>query len=173
MTTRAKLAPMQFLAIGFDNLQFDRSIWEAIARLEDHRLIRVIDAVAIARTLDDDLVSIEIGDMPEGTSKAYGSIIRRLLGLELSNFSGEFEIALGDAMMVDTEYEYGITADEFVSILDDIPRQGGMAAMLIEHLWALPVKQAVRDSGGIVLAQDFINPEMLVDVAERLLRPAA
>jgi hypothetical protein len=173
MNSEPRVAPIQFLAVAFDNLLFDRSIWNAITSLERKNIIHVIDALAVARTIEDEVVAIEVSDLPVGRAGAYGGVIRRLLALEGSGHGDISTRALGSAMLVTSEYEYGITAEELQSVLEDIPRRGGMLALLVEHVWALPLKDAVRNSGGILLAQDFVNPEALAMVAEQLLSPSA
>ena len=44
----------------------------------------------------------------------------------------------------------------------------GLAVLLIEHVWAREFKRAVRDAGGVPLAEGFLTPELLAAVgAER------
>jgi hypothetical protein len=170
MTTAAtKLAPCQLLTIAFDNLLFDERIWAAIHDLESRKAIRIIDAAVMARTIDDDIVAIENSDMPVGQPPAYGAIVRRLLKLERPLVLPGKEAELGVAMMVDSEYEYGMTGEELNTVLDDIPRRGSMAAILVEHAWALPLKLAVHGAGGYMLSQDFLSPEVLAPVSVELL----
>ncbi len=173
MKSEPRVAPIQFLAVAFDNLQFDRSLWHAVSNLERKKVVHVLDALAVARTLDDDFVAIEVSDLPAGRANAFGGIIRRLLGLEGNSVADASAQALGSAMLVDCEYAYGIHASELQTVLEDIPRRGGMLALLVEHVWVLPLKDAVKNSGGLLLAQDFVNPEALATVAGQLLSPAA
>lgn len=170
MTAVTRLAPCQLLSIAFDNLQFDGRVWDAIRHLERQGIIRIIDAALLARTIDDDIVAIEYSDLPLGRTPVYGAIVRQLLGLDRIFTMGADEAALGDAMLVESEYEYGMTAEELRTVLEDIPRRGGMAAVLVEHRWVLPLKVAVHDAGGFLLAQDFLSPEALVGVSDQLLR---
>jgi hypothetical protein len=170
MTLPSSLAPCQLICIAFDNLRFDSRVWDAIRGMEQRGHIRIIDTALLARTIDDDIVVIEYSQLPLGHPPVYGSIVRRLLGLEGTLLAPAKEMALGDAMLVDSEYEYGMTAQELLTVLEDIPRRGGMAAILVEHRWELPLKLAVHDTGGYLLAQDFLSPEVLVGVSGHLLR---
>jgi uncharacterized membrane protein len=65
-------------------------------------------------------------------------------------------------MVAGEEYEYGLDDDALASIAEDIPPGGGALLAVIEHRWAIPFRNAVRDQGGILIAQDFLNPEMLI-----------
>ena len=44
------------------------------------------------------------------------------------------------------------------------PPRFGRAILLIEHLWAVPLRDAIVDAGGIALADQWIHPEDLVAV---------
>lgn len=39
---------------------------------------------------------------------------------------------------------------------------GAVILLVLEHRWAIPFRDAARASGGILPAQDFLNPEALV-----------
>jgi hypothetical protein len=45
--------------------------------------------------------------------------------------------------------------------------------VLLEHLWAKPLIDAVVRAGGIELTNDWIRPEELVSVAHRAAPPTA
>ena len=62
------------------------------------------------------------------------------------------------------EYEYGIDADGLATIADDIPAGGAGMLLVIEHTWAIPLRDALRESGGIMIAQDFLSPETLIAI---------
>ncbi len=36
--------------------------------------------------------------------------------------------------------------------------------LVIEHTWAIPLRDAIRASGGIMIAQDFLSPEALIAI---------
>jgi hypothetical protein len=166
-------APMQLIALAFDNLELDLRIWHTVNRLEHPDVINLVDSLALTKTIHDEIIAIEMTDLPTGQAGAYGGIIRRLLEIDVHTpplVDSELERALGRAMLVYNEYEYGMTGDELETVLDDIPRRGGVIMLLLEHVWALPLREAVMDEGGYLLAQDFLSPEILASVANRLLR---
>ncbi len=174
MSLPTRRAPMQLIALAFDKLEIDMRIWHTINRLEQPRIIHLVDSLALTKTIYDEIIVIEMEDMPIGQAGAYGGIIRRVLELELSGapapLDPALEAALGRAMLVENEYEYGMTADELQTVLEDIPRRGGVIMLLVEHMWALPLREALMDEGGYLLAQDFLSPDTLATVADRLLR---
>ena len=56
------------------------------------------------------------------------------------------------------------TAAEVVAagLLDDLPDGSSALVLAIEHLWAVPLRDAVRDAGGIVIAHRSLTPEDLI-----------
>ena len=55
----------------------------------------------------------------------------------------------------------GLLGDAVWSVADVVP-PGSMAAVVLEHRWAIPLRDAVRRAGGAALADAWIHPEDLV-----------
>jgi hypothetical protein len=49
-------------------------------------------------------------------------------------------------------------------VLDDIPNDTAAALLLIEHHWAVPVRDAVYRAGGFRISDGFISPLDLVEI---------
>jgi hypothetical protein len=47
-------------------------------------------------------------------------------------------------------------------LLDDLPDGSSALVLAIEHLWAVPLRDAVRDAGGVVLAHRSLTAEDLI-----------
>ena len=56
------------------------------------------------------------------------------------------------------------TAAEVVGaeLLAELPDGSSALVLAIEHLWAIPLRDAVRDAGGIVIGHRLLTPEQLV-----------
>ena len=92
----------------------------------------------------------------------YGAWVGALVGLGAGGAEGAEIGAVAGAISALDEYEYGLDAESILRIANDIPL--GAAAMLavIEHRWAIGLRDAMRASGGILIAQDFLSPEALI-----------
>ena len=84
------------------------------------------------------------------------------IGLGAGGVEGAEAGAIAGAVAAAEEYEYGIGEEELAGIADAIPEGGGALLLAIEHTWAIPLRDAAAASGGIVLANDFINPMALI-----------
>ena len=47
-------------------------------------------------------------------------------------------------------------------LLDELPDGSSALVLAIEHLWAVPLRDAVRDAGGIVIAHRSLTAEDLI-----------
>jgi hypothetical protein len=54
--------------------------------------------------------------------------------------------------------------DDAWDVLDDIPNDSAAALILLEHHWAVPLRDAVARAGGYRLGDGFISPLDLVEI---------
>src|SRR3954452_17550013 len=49
-------------------------------------------------------------------------------------------------------------------VLEDIPNDSAAALILLEHQWAIPLRDAIARAGGFRLSDGFISPLDLIDI---------
>jgi hypothetical protein len=154
------IGPIQALVIGFpDNDLFEGRIAEELARLSDVGQIRIIDAVFVMRE-DDDISVLSVSDLDDDQRAELRSVVGALVGLGVAGAEGAAAGAeLGDSIDGDAPTMAESLAAE---LLDDLPDGSSALVLAVEHLWAVPLRDAVRDAGGIVLANRSITAEDLV-----------
>ena len=62
--------------------------------------------------------------------------------------------------------EFGLDSEDIDEIADLIPRGSAAAFILLEHLWAVGLKEAIRNASGAVIAHGWITPETLIAMGE-------
>ena len=154
------IGPIQAFVIGFpDNDLFEGRIAEELGRLSDVGQIRIVDAVFVMRE-GDDVVALGVSDLDDDQRAELRAAVGALVGLGFAGGEG----ALAGA-------ELGASADpdapgaaELVAagLLDELPDGSSALVLAIEHLWAIPLRDAVRDAGGLVLGHQTLTPEDLV-----------
>ena len=105
-----------------------------------------------------------------GGKKAYSPahystgifIVSILIGLGAGGDAGAEMGAIVGAVSALDEYEYGLDDEALATIAADIPAGGAALLLVVEHTWMIPVRDAIRAQGGIVVAQDFLSPEALI-----------
>ena len=54
--------------------------------------------------------------------------------------------------------------DEAWDVLEDIPNDSAAALILLEHHWAVPLRDAIGRAGGFRISDGFISPLDLVEI---------
>jgi hypothetical protein len=58
----------------------------------------------------------------------------------------------------------GVFGEEAWDALADIPEDSAAALVLLDHRWAIPLRDAIARAGGVRLASEFVSPLDLVAV---------
>lgn len=152
--------PVQVMVVGFENPNFEGKVLDELRRLREADMIRLIDLVVVAKDDDDEVVSVEMSDLSQEESAELGDLAGALIGLGAAGEEGAEAGALAGA---EAGADGGFLGDETTwSIADTIPPGTTAAVALIEHKWAIPLRDAIRGAGGIPLADSWIHPEDLV-----------
>ena len=154
------IGPIQALVIGFPrNDLFEGRIAEELARLSDVGQIRIIDAVFVIRE-GDEASMLSVSDLDDEQRAELRAAVGALIGLGVAGGEGAVAgAALGAAVDADAPSAAEAMAEE---LLDDLPDGSSALVLAIEHLWAVPLRDAVRDAGGIVLGHRTLTPEDLI-----------
>ena len=56
------------------------------------------------------------------------------------------------------------TEEEGWDVLEDIPNDSAAALILLEHQWAVPLRDAIARAGGFRIADAFISPLDLIEL---------
>ncbi len=159
------IGPVQLIVLGFKNPDFHGEIIAELERLHDNGVVRVIDALAVYKDAQGELEVEHLSNLTEAEAIEVGSKIGALFGL---GFEGEDGVAEGAAAGVQVvEAEGGVhllTEQDGWDALEDIPNNSTAALILLEHHWAVPLRDAIMRVGGYRISDGFISPLDLVDV---------
>jgi len=164
------VGPIEIFVIAFKDPQFDGEIRAELERLRDGEIIRVVDLLAVHKTEDGVIETIQASDLDADEALAFGAGVGALIGLgaggdegmELGAVWGMRELA--DGHVFDDEDKWRV-ADAIQ------PGEGALIA-LVEHRWAAPVRDAVRRAGGTGVAARWIGESDLIRLGEASARIA-
>ena len=162
------IGPLQLMVIGFVDPALDGSILAALEGASAAGAIKIVDVLGVYKAEDGTVLAAEGSDLTEDEAMTYGAWVGALIGLGAGGVDGAEVGAVAGAIHAMDEYEYGIDADGLATIAEDIPPGGAGMLLVIEHTWAIPFRDAVLNSGGIMIAQDFLSPETLVAIGASL-----
>lgn len=159
--------PMQILTLGFpDTSAMEGRIAEELIRLSDAGTIRLIDALVVIPE-GDEVAIIRASDLDDEQRRELGAQVGALIGLGAAGLEGVIAGAEAGAEIAD-EGGFGLVdavGEEFISTLPD-----GAAGVLliIEHAWAVPLRDAIVDAGGILLGNQWLGAGELVAIGAEL-----
>ena len=153
--------PLHLIVLGFDKPNFEGWVADELEFFRDSGIIRLIDATAIYKDADGNLDSLQVSDIDLEERVAVAGVIGGLLGLGAAGMEGAELGALGRMAFV-AENEFGLSEEDIEDIAGQMPNDSAALILLIEHVWAAGLKQAVMDAGGVVVAQGILNAQTLV-----------
>lgn len=155
-----EFGPVQIMVVGFEKPDFQGEVLAELRRLREADMIRLVDLVVVAKDDNDDVVAVELSDLSSEESAEFGALAGALIGLGAAGEEGAEAGAIAGA---EAAGDGGILGEEAAwSIADAIPPGATAAVALIEHRWAIPLRDAIRAAGGFPLADTWVHPEDLV-----------
>lgn len=156
------LGPVQFVLVGLDNDKMKGEVARQLWRASDTGQIRILDALAIQKTRDGDVVSLGATDLSPDQRAQLGALIGGLMGFGATGTREGAEVGATMAAESFAEHDFGLSDEDIESIADSIPAGKTALMVLFEHRWAIPLKEALQDAGGVMLAQGMVRPETLM-----------
>ena len=151
------IGPVQLIVLGFRNPDFHGEIIAELERLRASDMIRVIDSLAVYKDADGELEVEHLSNLSESEAIELGSKIGALIGLGFEGEEGAEEVAAAGGVNVFTE-------EEGWDVLEEIPNNSAAALVLLEHHWAVPLRDAIARAGGFRISDGFISPLDLVEI---------
>ena len=136
------LGPLEYLIVGFEGNRFTGQILSELRAAREKGIIRIVDLCVIKK--DD-----------------QGNVT----GLELSDLSGEEAAELGplasDALRL-------FAQEDIDQAAANIPNNSAAGLLLIEQTWAIGLRDAIKNAGGIPVAGGLVEPDVLQELEEEL-----
>ena len=136
------IGPVQLIVIGFNHPEFHGDIVAELERLHDEDTVRVIDALAVHKDADGEIEVQHLSNLTRDEAIEVGSKIGALIGLGIEGERGaEVGAEVGAEAMADGGHL--LPDDEAWDVLAEIPNHSAAALVLLEHHWAVPLRDAV------------------------------
>jgi uncharacterized membrane protein len=156
------IGPVQMLMVGFEDPKFTGEGLAELERLRDADIIRLIDLLAVWKDADGNVAVLQDTQLSEEEAKEFGAVVGGLIGLGMA---GEEGLEAGaEAGMEAMEDQHLLDADEVWYATDSIPNNTAAVIALLEHRWAIPLRDAIMKANGFVLADEWIHAKDLVAV---------
>ncbi|MFD8690121.1 DUF6325 family protein [Streptomyces sp. NPDC059651] len=137
------VGPVEYLVVAFPGSRFTGAIAPALAEVVASKAVRIIDLTFVHRDEDGAIEIIELDALDPDDLVSFEPVEGEVTGL--------------------------LNGDDIRALGESVPPGSSAALIVWEDLWALPLTEAVRASGGQLVAHERIP----ADVAEAALSAAA
>lgn len=117
------VGPIEYIIVGFPGNQFTGQIAPALADLIDNDTIRILDLVFISKDADGEVTAFEYDELEE--LAAFGDLDGEVGGL--------------------------IGPDDIAHAAEGLEPNSSAALLIWEDTWAVPLVEAMRGAGGVLL----------------------
>ncbi len=157
------IGPVQLLALGFDKPDFQGEIIDELERLRNSDMVRVIDALAVYKDADGEVIALKGSQLSKKEAEEFGAVVGALVGLGAAGEEGMAAGATAGAEAASDGIDVFSEEDAW-DVLEELPNDAAAALILLEHRWAIGLRDAVARAGGFRIAESFISPLDLVAV---------
>ncbi len=153
------IGPVQILVVGFEQPDFRGEVLAQLQGLREHDIVRVIDILLVRKDAEGEVTTSQISDLSEVEAKELGAVVEALVGLGAAVGGADAE---GAAKL--WSGEAGLSEDDVVDVLAEIPDDTAVAIALLEHRWAIPLREAIIAAGGFPILDSWVHPRDLIEV---------
>jgi len=157
------IGPVQLIVLGFTHPNFQGEIIAELERLRENDTVRVIDALAVHKDADGEMEVQHLSNLSKDEAIELGTKVGALIGLGIEGEEGMEEGAAAGAEAT-AEGVHAFSDEEAWDVLEEIPNDSAAALVLLEHHWAVPLRDAIMRAGGFRISDGFISPLDLVEI---------
>ena len=141
------LGPLEYIMVAFEGNRFSGEIISALRDAQEKGIIRVIDLLVIKKDEQGNVMALELSDLSEEEARPFGSLAGNLLSI--------FE------------------PDDVEVTASQMPNNSAAGLMLIEDVWAIPLKQALLKAGAVARTGGLVAPEVVQSIEAEIEAEAA
>lgn len=125
--------PIDYIIVGFEGNKFDGSILKALGNALDGGVIGLVGLAVISKDKNGDITELDIA-------------------------------RFGDSYAIEFFAKYGkktskVMYDDLTEVADLLEDNSSAGLLIVEHLWAKPLKKALIDANGVLIAEGRIHPD--------------
>lgn len=157
------IGPVQLIVLGFEHPEFHGEIIAELERLKESDTVGVIDALAVHKDADGEIEVAHLSNLSKDEAIELGSKVGALIGLGIEGEEG-FDAGAQAGAEAAADGVNVFTDEEAWDVLEEIPNDSAAALILLEHHWAVPLRDAIGRAGGFRISDGFISPLDLVEL---------
>jgi hypothetical protein len=136
------LGPLEYLVVGFEGNRFTGQILAELRAAREKGIIRVVDLFVIKKDDQGNLTALELSDLSGEEATELGPLAGDLMGL--------------------------FAPEDIEQVAANLPNNSTAGLLLFEHTWAIGLKEAIKNAGGVAVAGGFVAPDVLQELEKDL-----
>src|ERR687897_2247510 len=149
------IGPVQLVVLGFKHPDFHGEIIAELERLREADAVRVIDSLVVYKDAEGELEVEHLSNLSTEEAIELGSKVGALIGLGIEGEEGMEAGAEAGAEASAGGIEMFSDQDAW-DLLEEIPNGSAAALLLLEHHWAVGLRNAIARAGGYRVGDGFI-----------------
>ena len=166
------IGPVQLIVLGFPHPNFHGEIIDELEKLRQSDTVRVIDSLAVYKDADGEIEAMHLSNLTDEEAVELGSKVGALIGLGFDGEEGMDEGALAGAEAAADGISPFPEQDAW-DVLEEIPNGSAAAVVMLEHHWAVGLRDAVARAGVFRISDGFISPLDLIGIGLMTAEEAA
>lgn len=130
--------PIDYIIVGFEGNKFDGSILKAIGDAVDSGAINLVAISFITKDTDGTVATLDVADMGD-----------------------EYAVSFAEQYRTDNTL---VTTDDLDEVADLLENNTSAGLLVVEQLWAKPLKKALIDANGVLVAEGRIHPDAAIEL---------
>lgn len=118
------------LVVGFEGDRFTSQILSELRAAKEKGIIRVVDLLVLKKDGQGNVIALELNDLSKEEAAELGPLAGDLLGL--------------------------FTQEDIERAAANIPNQSAAGLLLFEHTWAIGLRDAIKNAGGVPVAGGLV-----------------
>ena len=160
------MGPVQLLVVSFDEPDFQGAVMRELDRLRESDVVRLVDLLVVRKDDEGNVEHLQRSDLSPDEAEQLGATVGALIGIGIG--AGGEEAAEAGAILgaigIDEAGGHVLREEDFWYVDDAIPNGSAAAVALVEHRWAIGLRDAIRSAGGSLVADEWVHPADLVAV---------
>src|SRR6476660_8160432 len=159
------LGPIQMTSLAFPGNRFRGEILPELEKLKKAGIVRIVDLLLVRKDSVGGVMVTTASDLDWEEAVSFGSYVGALAGYAAAGPAGIEQGAMAGAAELADGHLFD--EDNVFRVTQALPNDMSAVLVLIEHLWAKPMLDAVDRAGGIELTNDWLRPEEIVSVVHK------
>jgi hypothetical protein len=130
--------PIDYIVVGFEGNKFDGSVMQALADAIEQGVIGLVALAVVSKDADGAVTKLDIAEAGDDSMVAF---------VEKYQPSDE-----------------AIASDDIDEVADLVENNCTAGLLVIEQLWAKPLKKALLDAKGVLVAEGRIHPDAVSEL---------